>query len=251
MDDLERLFQVLVEVLEKQSPERIRTPFQVSELYQSILPYRKYKNRLGFDTNQDYEMAVLRLLAGEGNYVIVEPEEVREQLAEEAQSINPTPGTFREYAAARALLNPGAVRSAKSVSEAYAPPPAEPEPVEEQAGHSRPPSLTPPAPIQPPVFEAVEAAAERAAKEPDVVKTIEAQVDSEAVEQTDAPLVQDAPAEVSSCPQCGEDLPSDTDVVFCPFCGERVGTTECRACGAAVDPGWRFCAKCGMPDRSA
>jgi hypothetical protein len=250
VDDLERLFQILVEVLEKESPERVRTPFQVSELYQNILPYRSYKNRLGFDTNQDYEMAVLRLLAGEGNYVIVEPEEVREQLAEEAQSINPTPGTFREYAAARVLLNPGAVRSAKSVSEAYAPPPAEPEPVEEQAGHSRAPPLTPPAPIRPPVFEAVDAAAERAAKEPEVGKTIEEHVDSEVVEETDAPLVPDAPAAVTSCPQCGEGLPS-TDVVFCPFCGARIGTTECSACGAAVDPGWRFCAKCGMPDRSA
>ena len=84
MEDVERLVNTLVSVLEQNDPQRARTPFQVSELYQSIIPYRGYKNQLQFDTNQDYEMAVLRLLAGEGGYVSVEPTEVQQQLAEEA-----------------------------------------------------------------------------------------------------------------------------------------------------------------------
>jgi hypothetical protein len=35
MDDLERLLDILVKVLEQIDPKRVRAPFQVSELYQS------------------------------------------------------------------------------------------------------------------------------------------------------------------------------------------------------------------------
>jgi hypothetical protein len=234
VDDLERLFHTLVDVLKDENPEQIRSAFQVSELYQSILPYRIHKRRLGFDTNQDYEMAVLRLLGGERNYVTVEPEEVMIELAEEAQAISPNPAAFREYAAARVTLNPRAVRSLERISDAYAPPVDESGAEEETASASAVSSQhTPPAPIRPPVFEPVEDVASRRDEEPD------------------SPPPPETPTVTSSCPQCGEDLPSAREVVFCPFCGARVGTTECAKCGETIEPGWRFCPKCGTPDRSA
>ena len=106
MDDLDRLFRKLVDILATEDPQRLAAPFQISELYQSILPYRTYRKQLGFESNEDYEMALLRLLAGESNYATVEPDEVKEQLVLEAQEKNPNPGAFREFAAARVKLKP-------------------------------------------------------------------------------------------------------------------------------------------------
>lgn len=234
MDDLERLFHTLVDVLKNENPEQIRSPFQISELYQSILPYRAHKRQLGFDTNQDYEMAVLRLLSGERNFVTVEPEEVMRQLAEEAQAISPNSAAFREYAAARVTLNARAVRSLQSVNDTYAPPPDDSSAEEETAGISAAyPRYTPPDPTRSPVFEPVEDPA------------------STRHDESDSRPPPEAEAAASPCPQCGEHLPAAREVVFCPFCGARVGATECPKCGDTIEPGWRFCTKCGTPDRSA
>jgi len=238
VDDLERLFHALVDTLMQEDSQRTRTSFQISELYQSILPYRSHKRLLGFDTNQDYEMAVLRLLGGERGYVTVEPDEVRRQLAEEAQAINPDPGKFREYAAARVILNPGALRSLDSTGHAYAPP--------TQKSRDTPTA----APSRPPVFEPVEdpttAAKDKSdpSEEP-AAKEIPLEADPQ------FPLAAEEDTSVSSCPQCGEGLPSHRRVVYCPFCGARVSTIECTTCGETIEAGWRFCAKCGTPDCSA
>lgn len=239
VDDLERLFHELVHILKQDDTERIRTSFQVSELYQSILPYRTHKQRLGFDTNQDYEMAVLRLLAGERGYVTVEPDEVRKQLAEEAQAINPDTGIFREYAAARVILNPGAVRSLDSTQDAYAPP--------TQKSHNTPTA----APPRPPVFEPVGDPTPTTRDKPDPGQEPAASGEVPSKADPESPLAAEAAAAVPSCPQCGEGLPSHRRVVFCPFCGARVSTIECTTCGETIEAGWRFCAKCGTPDRSA
>ena len=124
MDDVERLFRHLVHLLATDDAERLRTPIEVSELYQSIVPYRSHKRELRFDAIEDYDMAILRLLAGEHGYASVEPIEAREALAREAEAVNPNPGAFRDFAAATVVLNPGAVRSVLEGQAAYAPPPA-------------------------------------------------------------------------------------------------------------------------------
>ena len=96
MDDVERLFRHLVHLLATDDAERLRTPIEVSELYQSIVPYRSHKRELRFDAIEDYDMAILRLLAGEHGYASVEPIEAREALALEAEAVNPNPGAFRD-----------------------------------------------------------------------------------------------------------------------------------------------------------
>lgn len=215
MDDLRRLITTLVNVLDTGQPGRAWASIQVSELYQSILPYRSYKRELGFETNQDYEMALLRLLAGEGGYASVEPPEVQDQLAVEAGSVNPNPGLFREFAAARLRLNPEAVRRITRSPETYAPPTEPPHP-SPAAGQ---PAATKDTSRIAPVFEAVE--------HPD-------RPASPAVEQT-----------LTECFRCGEPLPARSDVAFCPYCGGRVKTIRCAQCGADIEAGWRFCAVCG------
>ena len=108
IDDVERFFRHLVDILSESDPGRLKRPIQVSEIYQSILPYRHHRSALGFDTNEDYEMAVLRFLSGDGGFASLDPPEVQDALAEESRSVNPNPSAFREYAAARIYLNAGA-----------------------------------------------------------------------------------------------------------------------------------------------
>ena len=238
MDDLDRLFRQLVDALTAKNPERVTAPFQISELYQSILPYRTFKKQLGFECSEDYEMAVLRLFAGEAAYATVEPDEVREQLILEAQAVNPNPGAFREFAAARVKLNETAVRSVQGASRAYAPPPATPaEDLESQAeqwAQFAPPIDEPTEPtLKQPVFEAVDNTPTDETPEPEPTpETFEPeQVESTQLEP--------------SCPNCNENLPANRSVVYCPFCGSRVGPVSCPDCGDELEVGWRFCVACG------
>ena len=69
MDDLDRLFQRLVHNIRNGHAEYLSVPFTVQELYDTLVPYRHYRRDLGIETNQDYEAAVTRLLAGEKGYV--------------------------------------------------------------------------------------------------------------------------------------------------------------------------------------
>ncbi|HUF30449.1 MAG TPA: hypothetical protein VMM77_07255, partial [Gemmatimonadaceae bacterium] len=69
MDDLDRLFILLVERTRTQYPDHLTDPFEVAELYQSLIPYRHFRRELGIETNGDYELALVRLLAGERGYL--------------------------------------------------------------------------------------------------------------------------------------------------------------------------------------
>ncbi len=142
LDDLDRLFYRVVQTLAERGPEGVGEPIQVAELYQELVPYRLHRAALKLDTHQDYEIAMLRLLAGERGYARVEPPEVQQAFVTEAQSSYPEPGVFREFAAARVYLNPTAAKTVLAGAEAYAPrtaasappaPPATP-PVGEGAG---------------------------------------------------------------------------------------------------------------------
>jgi hypothetical protein len=214
-NDVGRLFRGLVAVLAERDPGRLERGFQVAELYQDLVPYRTHRNQLGFASNQDYEAAVLGLLAGLGDFARIEPTEARETLAAEAASRNPDPTLFREFAAARVRLNQQRVRTLLAGNAAYAPPSetAEPEPAPEPAAAA----AVPP----PPVFEL--------AAEPPAPT---------------APPVRQS-AGVARCPSCNEVLPADRTVVFCPFCGKEVGRPVCSRCGDDLAPEWRFCPRCG------
>jgi hypothetical protein len=147
-EDVRRLFHAVVQLLAEREPGRLHAPFQVAELYQQIIPYRAYRARLGFDTNQDYEAAVLGLLAGIGGFATVEPAEAQESLAAEAASPNPDLSLFREFAGARVRLHRARVRELLDHAAAYAPPEPTPAPPAPVAGSPPPFALDrePPAP---------------------------------------------------------------------------------------------------------
>lgn len=62
------------------------------------------------------------------------------------------------------------------------------------------------------------------------------------------PVLQDSekPAPFfESCPSCQERLPHQSEVKFCPFCGDDLRRTLCASCGQKLRLTWYFCATCG------
>ncbi len=244
MNDVDRLFQYLVSHLAKDHPDYLERPFQVSELYQRLIPYRYHRDGLGFDTIEDYEFAILRLLAGERGYATVEPEDAQRAMAEEVALSNPTPGAFREYAAATMTLSSSAVRRFVAPEVAYAPPGSKRTtvPFAPPAGAATAPiSHEPTAPPSPPAPKSVPAAPPRTSALPT----------DPTLPVADLASLKEVPFEhvegTTDCPGCSELLPVDRDVGFCPFCGLRIGVAPCRECGEPLQPDWRFCVACGRP----
>jgi len=232
-DDLERLFRRLVANLADLDPSRLHRPFPVAELHESLVPYRTHRASLGLDSGEDYEMVVLRLLAGERGYATVEPEDVREAFAREVQSVNPETGLYRKFRDATVRLDPDAVTAALGGAQPAIEEPSAAEPEAEQ-----------------PTQEPGPASAASPA-EPDEAGYEEAQLPfvlEEAEDEEGAQLAA-RPREASvaaPCPYCGGELPVGRAVLFCPHCGQNVGVVHCPTCDSELDVGWRFCISCGQ-----
>ena len=108
MDDLDRIFRRLVTNLRASYPQLLSTSFSAEELYQVIVPYRHNRQELGIDTNQDYEMALMRLLSGERGYLVVD-RDVREALTRELESSNPDTSLFRAFNDRMVAVSPDAI----------------------------------------------------------------------------------------------------------------------------------------------
>ncbi len=221
-DELDRLFRQLIRNLAELDPAGVHGPVEIAELYQRLIPYRTHRTHLGLDTHEDYEMVVLRLLAGERGYALVEPAEVREALLREARAVNPNTGFFKQYGNAKVTFDPGHVRAAlgglavgdEPAGESEPQPPLEVDTAGEPAGGGAPEA---------------DAAAEGMpfALEDEPAATV-------------SPRMGSAP-----CSFCGGELPIGRAVIFCPHCGQNVGVVHCPACGTELDFGWRFCITCG------
>lgn len=102
---LERFHRALIEEIQTQRPEYLTQPFTVAEIYQNLVPYGSHRDRIGVEMNGDYEDALVRLLAGEGGYLILESDRAVENLRSELESSNPNTGVYREFAAVDVRLN--------------------------------------------------------------------------------------------------------------------------------------------------
>ena len=212
-DDLDRLFERLVSVLASDAPGRLAVPFPAAEVYERLVPYRSNRSILKVATHQDYEMAVLRLLAGERGYASLEPAEVQDALRREVGESNPDTALFRQFPDALLSLNRLAAERSLRGDRAYAPP--------------APPPLAPP----PESAEVADREDDRPEKPPLAGAAFEL------AEQSETPR---------QCPYCGETLPGSRKVNFCPQCGQPPsGELRCPACGGEVDVGWRYCVSCG------
>lgn len=224
-DELDRLFLQLIRNLAELDPSRVHGPVEVAELYQRLVPYRTHKTHLGFDTVEDYEMAVLRLLAGERGYALVEPAEARAAMAKEVAGVNPDPGFFKRFGNARVTFDPGHVRRALGGLEA-------PVGTETDETPESEPAVGPPVEVDA-LGEAAGTPPEEGA-EPGVPFALEEEGTQLSPRTTSAP-----------CSFCGGELPIGRAVIYCPHCGQNVGVVHCPACGTELDFGWRFCITCG------
>ncbi len=233
-DELDRLFECLVEALSKDA--RLAIPFPAADLYERLVPYRSNRSRLKVATHQDYEMTVLRLLAGERGLVQVEPADVREGMQREVTATNPDTAFFRNFPDARVMINRfAAERVLRGDAAAYAPPTPVREPVlEVDETEEEPISWTSENPIPPVAFSTVD----------------RADIEDAPAFEASAPAFELADTEEGvpprQCPYCGGSLPANRKVNFCPHCGQPPsGELKCPACGSEVDVGWAYCIGCG------
>src|SRR5438067_1746223 len=200
-DDLDRLFERLVSVLADDAPGRLAVPFAAAEVYERLVPYRSNRSILRVATHQDYEMAVLRLLAGERG----------------AGEKNPDTGLFRQFPDAVLSLNRLAAERFLRGDRAFAPPsppPLSPEPPDLAPGEDEEPPGSEKAPLAGAAFELAE--------------------------QTESPRqcpycgeTLPGSRKVNFCPQCGQPPSGE---LRCPACGGEmdVGWRYCVSCGRAT-----------------
>jgi hypothetical protein len=222
------MFRHLVRTIETRNREYLTRPFEVAELYQTILPYRLHRRELGLDTNQDYELTLLELLSGARGYLVVD-ERMRDTLRKELGSGNPDLSVLREFATTHVALASDAVRRLAT-------------PEARDGARSDAPSVTAPGGGRP------------------VRPRSSSGATSSAGTPTDAP-----PGGVSSarrspgspsrtvavnpagepCRFCGGALPAARQITFCPHCGQNLTVVNCAACGTELELGWGYCTTCG------
>jgi hypothetical protein len=205
MDPLDRLYRRIADVLLREPA----TAVTVGDIYQHLVPYRTVRAELGFGELAEYEHALLRLLSGERDFLVVERADVQEEFQRELRNTNPILGVYRDYADVGVYLNPYAPDPA-ALDLTAPPPPAAP-------------SITLPA---------------GDADAPGVV------ID---VTRPDLPAKPAPPRKLKACTGCRSTLPPGRDVRFCPFCGKCLAPIPCPECSSVVEPEWRFCAMCGWP----
>lgn len=227
-DPLDRLFRCLVENLAALDAEALVRPFPVTDIAERLVPYRTHRAALGVDTGEDYEMTVLRLVAGERGYLDVFPAEVREMFAAEARATNPETGIYRQFPEATALLAPERVAEVRGGG--ALPPPA-PEP-----------GIAPEAVFTPTERDDEQGEDEAPAGEP-LPFTLADDADDESARPRARPREMTAS---TPCSYCGANLPVGRAVLFCPHCGQNVGVVHCPTCGSELDVGWTFCVTCGQ-----
>ena len=263
MDNLDRMYRHLVRTIRSRFPQYLGQPFDVGELYQTILPYRHYRRELGLETNDDYEMTLTELLSGARDYVIVD-DRMRDVLKKELGSTNPDPAAFKQFATVRVALSPAALRSLEAgpAMDPGTPDIAVPflSSASERPGGAttaqvsaptivpppQPPPAAPPAAAPPPRVSrqtAPPAAMLATPNTPPAVASIARLSGGVSAPGTGSII----PNAGERCRSCDGALPEGRAITFCPHCGQNLTTMNCPACGSELELGWNYCPTCGRP----
>ncbi|MES2177510.1 MAG: zinc ribbon domain-containing protein [Gemmatimonadota bacterium] len=223
MTDVERMYRHLVRTIRASFPQYLTQPFQVGELYQTILPYRLHRRELGLETNQDYEHTLLELLSGANGYLVID-DRMRDQLTAERATSAPDTARIRDFGNEHVALAPEALQRLDS-----------PTPAAGSSGHTisrgaiptpirggTPSSTGTPASVTEPRGSASVSSAPRRATRPMTV-----------------------PEDGENCAFCKGALPPGREIAFCPHCGQDLTVSHCPACGSELERGWKFCVTCG------
>ena len=223
MDDVERMYRHLVHTIRTKFTPMLTQPFEVGELFQTILPYRLHRKELGLQSNQDYELVLLELLAGSRGYLVVD-DKMRDTLAAQLAATTPDPSKIREFASAHVALAPewlhlldAQTRSSGAQGTVGTPTPGRAQSPHRTGsgavvvGGNTPSASTGVSPDPSP----------RRAARPLAITTGE------------------------HCTFCNGELPAGRSISFCPHCGQDLTMVHCPACGSELERGWKYCATCG------
>ncbi|MEP6999794.1 MAG: zinc ribbon domain-containing protein [bacterium] len=221
MDDVERMYRHLVRTIRATFPQYLSQPFEVGELYQTILPYRLHRRELGLETNQDYELALMELLSGAHGYLIVDGK-MRDDLSAERTSVSPNTAKIRDFASTHVALAPESLNALDGASRASGGGATISRSAITAASRT-PAAQRPPTPV---------------ATEPNTIAATSGS--SRGVPRPFA--VADGG---ESCFYCKGELPVGRKISFCPHCGQDLTLVHCPACGSELERGWKFCVICG------
>lgn len=175
-------------------------PVAVAELHKRLLPYHTCRDRLGFATKSEYDVALLRLLADDRRVSMAEPA-LREAVRAEIRQPEPGLAFLHRFAASEIRLESGFDPAAPGEEDGV------PEPV------TAPVAAPPAAQAAPPPDSAGEVAASTCRRCAARLPAVEG---------------------VRYCPACG----ADQLVPTCSECGAEVGEgwRYCAFCGNVQDP---------------
>lgn len=243
MDELDRMFRRLVHNVRAGFPDLLARSFDVSALYQTLIPYRLNRTELGIDSAEEYELTLTRLLAGSRGLLNGDPD-MQAALQAELESPNPDLSVFRAWGTASVSINATAVRSMDiqaTVAVRHPSPPASTRQAE-MAGRA---TLEVPASA----VATISAPATRlsAANTATSVATPPATRPAAAVPATPGALAHTAVAHApgTGCRYCGGELPEGREAHFCPHCGQNLAIKQCPACSTELEVEWQFCITCG------
>lgn len=202
--DLERLFRQIVVNLAATDPGRLHGPLTLADIRDSIVPYRANRRTLQIESSEDYELALLRLGAGEGGLAQADNAQAQAELAAELSGSNPDLSILQRQEKTAITLDSGAVAKILDVKPEL----------------KFAPSQSPIAPGRP--------AAQKSAKPVPEAKRVEPPMAKCSRCGSTLPVGR----VINFCPQCGHNLTRRQ----CPQCNTEVEATwkHCVSCGAAL-----------------
>jgi hypothetical protein len=222
MDQLDRMFNRLVQNIRTSFPHLLDRPFEVAQLYQQILPYRLNRQELQLESIDEYELTLMQLLSGERGYLGGDSD-MQSALRTELRSPNPDLGAYRAWATATVALEPAAVRA-----------------LEIKVAVPSPALAVTTAPTSPtaPLAWTARATDPVAVGRPSVA--LSNGVAAKSLLERESLVGRGLP-----CRHCSAALPEGREVTFCPYCGQNLRTKYCPACSTELELDWRFCIVCG------
>jgi predicted RNA-binding Zn-ribbon protein involved in translation (DUF1610 family) len=218
------MYRHLVRTIRAKFAPLLAQPFEVGELFQTILPYRLHRRELGLETNQDYELVMLSLLAGTRGYLVVD-DKMRDVLAASLASPNPDPSIIKNFASSHVALAPETLHRLDAEGRASG---------TQGAVGATPARASSPGPHRTasgsmPATGSTPGAGNGVSTEPSQRRTMR-------------------PMTVTTgehCAFCKGELPTGRQISFCPHCGQDLTIIHCPACGSELERDWKFCATCG------
>ena len=222
MTNVERMYRHLVRTVRTKYTPLLTQPFEVGELYQTILPYRLHRRELGLDTNQDYELTLLELLSGAHGYLVVD-DRMRDELSAQLTKPEPDISLIKRFASEHVAFAPEALHRLEADARATG----------AQSVVRGTPQRTP----------RMGPTRTGSGAMPVIPTAPTAGLPNDTHSRRTPPPVDVASGEL--CIFCKGELPAGRQISFCPHCGQDLTVLHCPACGGDLERGWKFCVTCG------